>query len=340
MTPEEKQKRINLLYWIIMWAPTVILIMLVLIGASTIFFHFWRGIVWICVALIWLIATLRFVQNRPLHVGLVVIWGRKIPVVKKEGWHILAPFFPFMYSINRIKVEKVSLTFIFNDIRCRSLKKKQDDKEDEPQAGGEVSINISLIYFPDYHNGHRLIGFINAGEHKQVEVMIEKILEEDLRQMARDNTWEEITFSADEIKKKLVFKLTGEDLTEEVVEELSKNGLPDIADLGVKITRFNVGKVKEQGELAEAAGKLAKEQQERRAELKELAAVYEMLKKYKRLGVPIVEALDAVQTERKKAEKKIYAIRGAEGITGSAMAGLSAIGEVVSKKKKDKKEKK
>lgn len=332
---KEEKIKINPLYQMIMWAPIVILVVLTLISASTIFSHFWRGIIWVCITLIWLVATLRFIQNRPPYVGLVVIWGRKIPVVKKEGWHILAPFFPFMYAINRINVEKRNLDFTFEDIRCRFLKKENDEKG-VPQAGGEVSVNISMIYFPDYHSGHRLISFINAGEHRQVEKMIEKILEEDMRQMARDNTWEEITFSAEEIKRKLVLKLTGEELTEEVVEELNKNGLPDIADLGIKITRFNIGKVKEQGELTEAAGQLAKEQQDRRAELEELKTIYEMLKKYKRLGVPVDEALDAIQAERGKAQKQIYAIRGVEGAVGPVAAGLGAIGEVVKKTKKKK----
>jgi len=245
-----------------------------------------------------------------------------------------------MYGVIRIRVEKTHLNFVFEDIRCRSLKKTIKEKnEDNPQAGGEVSINISLIYFPDYHNGRRLISFVDAGEHDQIKKMIEKILEEDLRQMACDNTWEEITFSTEEIKQKLVLKLTGERLTEEVAEELSKNGLPDIADLGVKITRFNVGKIKEQGDLAEAAGRFAKEQLERRAETEELEVVREMLKKYKRLGVSPEEALDAIQTERKKAEKKIFAVRGIEGIGKSAVAGLGMVGEVLEKQKKEKKSK-
>jgi len=335
---EEEKIKINPLYQIIMWAPILILAILVLISAGTILFNFWRGVIWGSVALVWLMATLRFVQNRPPYVGLVVIWGRKIPVLKKEGWHILAPFFPFMYAINRINVEKVNLDFTFEDIRCRFLKKESGEK-DVPQAGGEVSVNISLTYFPDYktsQSGYRLISFINSGEHKVVEEIVKDLLEEDMRQMARDNTWEEVTFSADEIKQNLVHKLTGEYLTEEIAEELNKNGLPDIADLGIKITRFNVGKVKEQGELAEVAGQLAKEQQERRAEIEELKTVYEMLKKYKRLGVPVAEALDAIQTERKKAEKKIFAVRGIEGAAGPVIAGLGAIGKALDKKKKKK----
>ena len=220
---------------------------------------------------------------------------------------------------------------------------QKDPKEDAPQAGGEVSVNISLTYFPDYksiHSGHRLISFIDSGEREQVKGIIKDLLEEDVRQMARDNTWEEVTFSAEEIKRNLVLKLTGEELTEEVAEELNRNGLPDIADLGVKITRFNVGRVKEQGELAEAAGQLAKEQQQKRAEVEELKTIRTMLGALKRLGVDPKEALDAIQAERGKAQKHIYAIRGAEGITGSAIAGLGAIGEALNKKKKKKKKEK
>jgi len=330
--------------------PKLILVFSTFLTVVLLLNYFWWGICSLVAILAFLILCLRSVPNRPPHIGVVVIWGSRLPIVKKEGWHIFAPFPPFMYTVTMIDVEKVNLDFDFEDIRCRARiegKKKDqqegENKDDTPYAGGEISLRVSLTYYPDFktkNSGYRLISFLNSGEHDGIERIIKDLIEEDVREIARDNTWEQVTFSSGMIKKRLVLKLTGESLTEEVAEELNKNGLPDIADLGVKITRFNVGRVKEQGELAIAASKFAVEQQEKRGELKELEAVYEMLKKYKRIGVPVSEALDAIQTERNKAEKKIFAVRGVEGVTGPVVAGLGVIGEALNKKKgKDKKKK-
>jgi len=326
-----REFRPSILLRLMMFFPTAILITLIIISVMAFNSSVWRGIISLIPISIFLGISPRNIPNRPPYVGIVVVLGKRFPIVKREGWHL---FLSILYSVEMICVEKVNLDFTFEDIRCRAG--VEGEMNGIPRAGGEVSVNISLTYHPDYKSkyaGYRLISFLNSGEHQKVESIIRDLLEEDVRHMARDNTWEEVTFSTEEIKSKLVRKLTGEDLTEEVAEELNKNGLPDIADLGVKITRFNVGRVKEQGALAEAAGKFAKEIQERRGDMVELQAVHDMLEKLKKSGVPVNEALDAIQAERGKAQKKIVAIRGVDQAATTLGAGLVAIGDAIGKGK-------
>jgi len=292
--------------------PKVILILLVVLGLiGTSFSLIFSGVM-LGIAVVFFLVCLRKIPYRPPYVGLVTIWGRRIPKVKKEGWHLFAPFFPFLYNVTLIKVEKINLDFTFSDIRTKSF-----GKQDRPRAGGELSVNISLTYFPDYKNkdsGEKLINYINSGGADGVKSIIRDLIEEDIRQLAATKSWEEITFSGEEITKRLVKKLTGEDLTDDLKQELHSNGLPDVVDLGIRISRFNVGKIKEQGELARAAENFAKEEQERRGEQIELDFVKKQIEEYTKIGLSPGEAADVIQAERNKAKKEIKSFRGLDVI--------------------------
>lgn len=307
----------------------MILLGIVVSGLIAMLFYFFTGILLLVGALLFLILALCKISPRPPYVGQVMIWGRRLPIVIPEGWHLLAPFPPFMYTVTMVKVEKVNVDIAFPNIRCKA--RVEDQKETQqisPYAGGEILVKISYTYYPDYktqESGQRLISFINSGGHEGVQMIVKDLIEEDIREMAHDYSWEQITFSTGDIKKRLVKKLTGEDLTEEVADELNKNGLPDIADLGIKITRFNVGEVKEQGELAKAAEKFAKELQERRGENEEMEFVYEWTKKFKRIGASADVALDTIQVERGKSKKDIKAIRGLETTAKALGESISGI---------------
>ncbi|MBZ9572947.1 hypothetical protein KJA17_02070 [Patescibacteria group bacterium] len=313
------------------------------------------GWLMLLLALMFFLAGFRKIPFRPPQVGLVTIWGKRIAVVKKEGWHLFAPFFPFFYGWTPIKVEKTNLDFVYPDIRTKAgeeeaetprkgkkAKVKGKKEEKKPRAGGELLVNISLTYYPDYTSdkaGERLITFINSGAEPGVENIIRDLIAEDIREMGHDYDWEGVTFSTGELKRRLVKKLTGKDILEPSVEqELRTNGLPDVADLGIRISRFNVGRVKEQGELARAAEAYAKEQQERRGEKIESEFVQEQTKRFINLGMSAREAADTIQTERGKASKQVLSIHGVEG-GGLISAGIaSLLGKVGGKKSPPEKE--
>jgi len=225
-----------------------------------------------------------FWRNIPLvHIGVITLKGERKeekPFIKKEGWRFFADFFPFLYDFKPIKIEKVNQDIYFDNIRCR-----QKNSGTEAQSGGEISVKVGLTWQPDYinNNGKRLHSYMDSGEKEGVENIINDLIEEDIRQMGKEKSWEEFTFGTDELARSLIKKLTGQEPTEqepltEFLRKMQKNGFQDVADLGVIIWRFTVGQIKEQGELANAAEKQAVEVQERRAEIYEVGTEIEQAK--------------------------------------------------------------
>lgn len=78
-----------------------------------------------------------------------------------------------------------------------------------------------------------------------------------------------------------------------------------IEDLGVELTRLNIGDIDVLGEVAKHADQEAKEIQERKAEETELSHVITQVQKFIDLGYSREQALEAVQTERNKVSKTI-----------------------------------
>lgn len=269
-----------------------------------------------------------------------------------EGLHFFAPFFPFNYTVTTIKVEKTNVDITYPDIRCKARAPEQT-KNDVPFAGGEVSISISYTYYPDYkpdckpdckpdHKDDksikRLFAFINCGGHQGVQKILKDIIEEDVRQIASHKTWEEISFAGEEIRNALVKKITGEELKDpEAIEKLSKDGFPDVADLGIRICRFNIGRVKEQGELANAAEAFAKEVQNIRGKEAKMKFIYEWIKKLKGLGgISGDVAVAIIQVAQKEATKHIERFEGLN--TPAQLVGAIA-GKFLQEEKQETKQK-
>jgi len=315
------------IYWGTWGLSVVFLIFLsVKVVVSLIDKNFFFGGIFFVSLIISLSFFLKKIPYNPPHVGIVVVLGTRLPIVISEGWHLL---FPLISKFETINVEKRNITWRFSDIRCKAREIKKGRRkivEEGPHSGGEISVEIFITWRPDYkssHKGLRLISFLNSGRYEKVEEIIKGLVEEDIREMAKDYSWEDFTFSTGNLRSRLVRKLTGEDLSDEAVEEnLHKNGLPDVVDLGVSITRFAVGRVKEQGKLAEAASKLAIEQQERRGEELELDFVGQQIKKLTKLKIDPDIAVDTIQTERGKVTKHIAQFRGLDGPGATAISAL------------------
>lgn len=282
---------------------------------------------------------LKKIPAKPPHVGLITIWGKRIKRIKKEGLRFFLPFFPFFYSFIPIKIEKVNEDFPFENIRCR----RREDEEDEttktkgeiPRSGGEISVKIGLTWQPDYRhvNGERLISFIDSGSEEGIRSILRDLIEEDVRQMGRERSWEAVSFATDELVARLVKKLTGEipkqgQTTGDLQKQLQSNGFPDIVDLGIIIWRFNVGRVKEEGKLAEVAEAQAKEIQERRAEVyeidTEIQQAQKLFKAYEEAGSPKTLEECILEIRRRKV------IREGHGATYD-IPGLDRIGSGLEK---------
>ncbi|MBI2278749.1 MAG: hypothetical protein HYU81_01650 [Candidatus Brennerbacteria bacterium] len=94
---------------------------------------------------------------------------------------------------------------------------------------------------------------------------------------------------------------------EEVKKLRTGTGSIVLKDLGVKIERLNVGDVKVLGEVAKAAEKEAKEEEERKAERFEISHVQKLVEELMKppYNFSSEQALEVIQTERSKVTKMI-----------------------------------
>jgi len=285
----------------------------------------------------------RFIPYRPPQKALITIWGKRIDSIKEEGWILLAPYFPFLYDATKVNVVKINVDFPFKDIRTVAKSSEEEKREKDPEAGGEISVKISFTYIPD-----DLKAFIDSGGEEGVKNILHDMIEEDIREMGRDYDWEAFTFSTGELKNILIEKITGKKVEagqtnsrekdRERDREMQKNGASDVMGLGIKLFRLNVGRIKEQGKLAEAAEAKVKEEQQRRGEEVELRFTEGWIKKMKDLGLSPGEATDAVQVQIGKGNKQVKTYRGLDNL-GKAV-GVSIIDKFLGGGEEQKKERK
>jgi len=284
--------------------------LLIIGGAFVTWASSWWGLIFLILGIILLFKSFKKIPSRPPNIGLVTIWGERKKWTKKEGWNLIAPYFPFIYDVTLIEVTKKNEDFIFEKVRCVISKNVKTDEEEVKEgkeistnirSGGSVKVVVSITWIPDKA---KLIAYTESGGEGGVRRIISDKMAEVIRQMGRNHTWEQLTFATDvmsanliisivgvtNIKKKmgnpddwtygnkLIDEISDEDL-ENAVEYLQKsltNGVADAHDLGIKIQRLNIKQVDPEGELQKDAEKSAIEVQQRRAEVFELATEIEL----------------------------------------------------------------
>lgn len=300
---------------LIIRAPLVIIVILLAGGAITATLSLWWGLGLIAGAVIFLILCLRQIPATPPHVGLAMIWGERKPIIIREGWRLFAPFFPFLYDAILVNVEKKNIDFPPKNVRSRER--------------AELEIEISVTYMPDKENGSSLIEYINVGGKEGAESILEDIVEEKCREFAATRTWEDCLRADVEIAGILIKEITGLDGDIEVMQIRRGNGIAQIPALGIVLNRLNIGTIWVKGRLGEQAEIVALEQRQRDAEKVEVRHVRARTKELQRLGLPIKDAVEVVQTERGKVRKEIKEYKGLEGLGEAIGRGL---GEIFRKK--------
>lgn len=245
------------------------------------------------------------------HKGIVTIWGARKLIVKNEGTRLLAPSWPFRYTVIPIDVSVYSYDFKFTDIRTRSLtpdytgdiQSNGTPSLSTTRAGGELEIDVSTSFRPAYSDPSRLINYQNNGERQGVLDIMDDIVGDILRQSGQDYDWERFTFSKKEVAEKI----------REALERHQKDN-----DLGIEIIRVNIARISEKGRLKEAAEDLAVEEQQRRAERTEAEHLATMFGIYQDAGYPIEDIAKMIQVERGKASRVII-----DGLGGSPYGALS-----------------
>jgi hypothetical protein len=151
-------------------------------------------------------------------VGLLTIWGRRIPVVIREGLWFLANFFPFYIWYIPVLVERTNYE-ISLPAYCKAEVMKGDDPEQakDSDIGGKVDTKTAVTYTPDYKargehrediGGERLIQFLNSGRQEGVNNILTDIVKEDIRDLALDFTWEEFSDLKTVLSARLIGLLT------------------------------------------------------------------------------------------------------------------------------------
>jgi regulator of protease activity HflC (stomatin/prohibitin superfamily) len=296
-----------------MAAPLLIITSSGLIGLFLSLFSLW-GLSLIGLAGIFLVLFLKKIPATPPHVGLVIIWGERKPKIKKEGWRLVAPFFPFMYDVIFVNVEKKNRDFQPKNVRTKR------------QA--ELEMRISLTWAPDKEDGKNLLEYINVGGKEGVENVLDDIVEQECREFAIDEEWEECLRASEVIIKRLIKEITGEEDVAAVREIRRGNGMAKIPSLGIVLNRLNIGTIWVKGKLGEEAERISYEERQRESEKVEIRHIRERMKELQELGFSAKDAAEIVQTERGKVKKEIHEIKGID------LEGLGrGLGEIFKKKR-------
>ncbi len=303
------------------------------------------------------------IEADPPHIGILTIWGSPKKIIIEAGWHMFANYFPLLISFINVKTGKINEDLVFEHIRCRfdeeenekNNKKGPQKNNKSPKSGGSVVAYVDFTYRVDKEQAYK---FVDTGKEEGVRKIVDGILGEDIRQMGREHTWEEMTFGTDALSARIILKIVGENIKENLEKEdvdeilgfenifnkkevdkfladeekvarfLRKalgNGVTDVHDLGIKILRLNVKKIDEEGDLKKYAEESAKELQQRRAENYELETEIKqakvLLKGYQNSGDETKTFEDCILEIRRR-----KAIREGKGqvidLAGSGIEGL------------------
>jgi hypothetical protein len=279
-------------------------------------------IAWVMVG-IWLLMLDDIVDVKadPPTKLLLTMWGRRTEIVLGEGLRQLFRKFPFFIDGIPIIVVARNEDFIFPDITCKA--------RDNKSVGGRVKVEIGLTLTP---NSGEFMKYIEVGKYETARDIVFDTLAEDIRQMAKTHTWEELVFSQDILALKLILKLINsngvgiskqqknaiqtlmsdddkkdEEKTKNAKELLLKalvDGIGDEHNLGLTISRLNVKNVVPQDKLYEESQRLAIEEQQRNVELKDAETVEMMMEIFERAGILDPNArLNAAQVAQSKSKK-------------------------------------
>ena len=256
------------------------------------------GIGFMLAGIILLLLCLRNISAAPPYVGLITIWGEKKPEIKKEGWRIIAPFFPFWLDIILVCMEKRNKDF--------------DPKIVRTSEQAELTIRVSITWTPDESN---LIEYVNIGGQKNVENIFDDIVEQECREYAYDKTWVQCLEQREEMIETLITVITGESNPEIIKDARRGNSKIPIPSLGIVLNRLNIGAITISPNLSAEAEKIAIEQRKRDAETIQLNHVKQrILELMKGTSLTEYEAMEAIQTERGKITKEIKEYKGFKGI--------------------------
>ncbi len=248
------------------------------LGIVTMFMNFFSGLVLLGVAITMFGYGLRVIPAQPFTVGLITVKGIRGKVIKK-GVVILAPYWPFLQDVVPVQATTINQDFSVK-LFCKATDENTIDGS-VPTTGFRVGVEVttpaSLTFRPDITDGTELQKYLNNGGETGVKTILDDILPQLLKQKGTEFTFEELTAARKELMDSLAELLTGAKITQmsdqEKVrfhQEMKSNGRPDGLNLGIIITKINVGSPIPGEEVRKAAESQSREEFERRGEVYEV----------------------------------------------------------------------
>lgn len=246
----------------------------------------------------------------PVSVGILLIWGRRVPVILTEKTVMKAAFWPLRITYEVIQVGPVDVDFVFNEVLCKDDVVAGGEADNNSIGGSKVKIEVSLSIQPTSTDGEGLIRWLNYGRLTGFKAAFKEIIGEELRQYALGFSWAEIIKQKDDIAKSVRRVL---DPTDAQRQSAIVDGLPlqDLQEYGVFLKRVSVPPVVLVGGLAIAAEEAAAESQQRLAELRDAKTLQEIAQnlfnaaKIADSPITMKQAIDTAQVNRKRATQQI-----------------------------------
>lgn len=284
---------------------------------------------------------LKEIPATPPSAGLLTIWGKRTETALKEGYHLLAPYYPFFIDAIIINMTTVNQDFV-SKFFCKVSEEKAstDGKEEAFKAGIQVSLSSAITWRPD---AKRLTDFINNKSEAGVKNILDDILPQVLRIEGTKRTFETLTAGKEDLINAIIALLVNEDYATLEKEqkaafknEMKKNGKEDILGLGITIFKVNIGEPEPgEGSKKDIEG-LAKEQFQRRSEVYEVETEIEQARKlflaYQQANENRTLHDCILEIRRRKSMREghgsILEIPGIEAlgpVIGSVVAGVAAV---------------
>ncbi|MFZ2299662.1 MAG: SPFH domain-containing protein [Candidatus Moraniibacteriota bacterium] len=324
-----------------------ILAAIVLLGLALMLKSFFGGLALIGVAITLYGYGLKEVPANPPSAGLLTVWGTRTSTALREGYHLLAPYFPFFLDVIVVNMTTVNQDFV-SQFFCKVNEKedgkgemdKKDEKPESFRAGIQVSLTSAITWRPDED---RLDVFLNNKGEAGVKSILDDILPQVLRIEGTRHTFESLTAGRDKLIDAIILLLVGEDYhdltpAEKTARrnEMKNGGKKDILGLGITIFKVNVGEPDPGESSKKDIENLAKEQFQRRGEVyevsTEIAQAQELHKAYVGAGETRTLHDCILEIRRRKSIKEghgqVFEIPGIEAlgpVVGPIVAGVAAM---------------
>jgi regulator of protease activity HflC (stomatin/prohibitin superfamily) len=165
------------------------------------------GSIWFFLAsitIIWgkfILQGLKKVPSDPPTIAVITIFGKRINLIKEEGWRFF-PLYPFYYGAILVNMTRKNI-----EINIKSV---------QTPDGVNSHIQILLTYRPDKE---KIINFLNNGGEKGIETQIREKINERVREWALAEefgpaNWQELMAARNECVFLLIKYIAGNSITE------------------------------------------------------------------------------------------------------------------------------